>query len=192
MMKVINLVLLSTVLLYAGHLYASDVLTEDNEYTISTHNLLDISVYDEKELSVTVRVAPDGAITYPFVGHIQVAGLTAKELEDKLTDILGRDYLVNPQVRVFIKEYSKVYVIGPVKTPGAYELRSGLTAVGVIAMAGGLTDIARGNGTRVIRKRGGTTETIPVPVDDILERGDKSQDVVLQPDDTVSVPESAF
>jgi polysaccharide export outer membrane protein len=189
---VINLVLLSTVLLYAGHLYASDVLTEDNEYTISTHNLLDISVYDEKELSVTVRVAPDGAITYPFVGHIQVAGLTAKELEDKLTDILGRDYLVNPQVRVFIKEYSKVYVIGPVKTPGAYELRSGLTAVGVIAMAGGLTDIARGNGTRVIRKRGGTTETIPVPVDDILERGDKSQDVVLQPDDTVSVPESAF
>lgn len=191
-MKILKLILLFLVLSSTGMVHCLEAEVETQEYQISKHNLLEISVYDEKELSVIVRVAPDGTITYPFIGNIHVAGLTTKELEDKLTETLGKDYIVNPQIRVFIKEYSKVYVLGPVKNPGAYELRSGLTAVGVIAMAGGLTDLARGNGTKVIRKHDGTTETIPVPVEHILQSGDKAKDVTLVPDDTIAIPESTF
>jgi len=166
--------------------------SKDLSYVIGINDLLEISVYEEKDLSKTVRVSPDGTIAYPLIGNIQVAGLTARGLEEKLTELLEKDYLVNPQVSVFIKEYAKVSVLGQVKKPGAYELRTGMTAVDAIALAGGFTDIAAGNGTKVIRTRGNKKEVRQVPVESILKGGSSSQDVLLEPNDTVVVPESFF
>jgi polysaccharide export outer membrane protein len=189
-MKKIIIFLLAFQVLFWG-----SVCAEDNkviEYPISTNDLLEISVYDEPDLCKTVRVSADGTITYPLVGTIAVAGLTTKGLEEKMTELLIKDYLVNPQVNVFIKEFTKISVLGQVKNPGAYELKAGLTVVDAIALAGGLTDIADSNGTKVIRIHKGKKKTIGVPVGSILKGGDRTQDVPLQTGDTVVVPESLF
>jgi len=177
-----------------GITFAEEAISEkgDPEYRIAVNDILDISVYGEPDLTKTVRVSPEGTITYPLIGNIKAVGLTTQELQNRLTELLMKDYIVNPQVTVFIKEYAKVYVLGQVKNPGAYELKSGLTVIGAIAMAGGLTDIASGNSTKIIRTHKGKKETIQVPIDSILKGGDTSRDIVVQPDDTIVVPESFF
>ncbi|MDD5428456.1 MAG: polysaccharide export protein [Candidatus Omnitrophica bacterium] len=162
------------------------------EYYISEGDLLDINVYDEPDLTKTVRVSHEGTISYPLIGTVSVSGLTAEKLEVKIRDLLEKDYLVNPQVIVLIREYSKVYVMGQVRRPGAYELKAGMTAVEAIALAGGLTDIASPNGTKVIRKKDGKERVFNVPVSSILKGGDASKDVVLERNDTIAVPESLF
>jgi len=190
MKRIVSALIVCSILSSVALLFSQE--KDENEYHIAVHNILEISVCDEKELDTTARVAPNGTITFPLIGNVNAAGLTARELEAKLTELLEKDYLVNPQVIVFIKEYSKAYVLGQVQKPGAYELRTGLTVVGAIALAGGLTDIAQGNGTTVLRMFGNKKETISVPVDSILKGGDKSKDIVVNPDDIITVPESAF
>ena len=164
----------------------------DRGYEISVGDLLEINVYGEEELSKTVRVAPDGTIDLPLIEGCKVEDLTAREVEAKIAELLEKDYLVNPQVSVFIKEYAKIFVLGQVHKPGAYELHDGLTATGAIAMAGGATDIAADNSTKVIRTHEGKKQTFSVPVSSIWKSGDTSRDVVLEPGDTVAVPESFF
>jgi polysaccharide export outer membrane protein len=164
----------------------------DEEYRICPNDLLDIGVYEEADLCKVVKVSGDGVISFPLVGDVVVAGLTPQEAAKKLTELLAQDYLVNPQVSVMVKEHVKINVLGQVMKPGAYELTDGLTVVGAIALAGGFSELASGNGTKVIRVRGGKKEMIRVPVDSILKSGNASRDILLEPNDTVVVPESIF
>lgn len=163
-----------------------------SEYRINRGDVLQISVYQEDDMDKTVQVASDGSIAYPLIGNLAVAGLTPKEVEEKMVKLLGEDYLVNPQVNVFVKEYVKIFVMGQVKKPGSFELKPGLTVLGAIAMAEGLTDIAAPDQTKIIRDRNGKKEAINVPVGSLLKGGDRSKDVPLEPNDTVMVPESFF
>jgi polysaccharide export outer membrane protein len=102
---------------------------------------------------------------------------------------------VHPQVTVKVKEYHarRIYVLGEVKNPGAFQLPSDqtLTVVETIALAGGLTKTAASNRTRVVRQAGGKVESFVVPVGDVT-RGDKAKDLVLQPGDVVFVPQAIF
>ncbi|MDD5495833.1 MAG: polysaccharide export protein [Candidatus Omnitrophica bacterium] len=193
-MKRILSISIILVMIFSGFVSAENVQEKEYsappEYHISVNDVIEISVYEEKDLSKTVRVSNDGTITYPLLGTISVLGLTPQQLERKLTELLEKDYLVNPMVNVFIKEYAKVFVMGQVKKPGAYELKAGMTAVQAIAIAGGMSELASPNGTKVIRKRGGKERVFNIPVDSILKSGDRSRDVTLEPNDTVVVPES--
>lgn len=165
---------------------------EDFEHRVNVNEILDISVYQEPDLNKAVMVASDGTINYPLLGSVSVEGLTTKEVEEKLTRLLRKDYIVNPQVTVLVKEYAKVYVLGQVNKPGAYEIKAGLTVVGAIALAGGLTQIAAPNGVKVIRTRNRKETIIPVPVGAILKGASRSGDVKVEPNDTIVVPESFF
>jgi protein involved in polysaccharide export with SLBB domain len=160
------------------------------EYKINIDDVLEIAVYGEDDKTKTVKVANDGMISYTFIGNVKVAGLTAKEAEQQIAELLEKEYFVNPQVGILIKQYGKVVVLGQVNKPGAYELKAGLTVVEAIALAGGMTELAAPNGTKVIRKHGEEKITISVPVDSILKGGDSSKDIILEPNDTVVVPES--
>lgn len=101
--------------------------------------------------------------------------------------------MVNPQVRVNIKEFSKISILGQVAKPGVYELRDKLTVTEAIALAGGLTSLADANRIKIIRiENDGKEKTILVRVKDILKKGRKSQDILLQPNDIVVVPETRF
>lgn len=165
------------------------------EYKIGPQNVIQINVYfgRDENLERKVRVSSTGYINFPLLGEVDVNGLTVNEASKKLTDLLAKDYLVNPQVSMFIEEYSTVSVIGQVNKPGTYEIKGRLTVVEAISKAEGFTKIAAPNGTKVLRTNtDGAKITINVKAGDIINGGKKEEDVELQSGDIVTVPESFF
>lgn len=165
------------------------------EYIVGPQNVLQIDVYYGRDMNLErkVRVSSEGKINFPLLGEVEVNGLTVNELERKLTDLLGKDYLVNPQVSVFIEEYSTVSVIGQVNKPGTYQIKGRLTVVEAISLAEGFTKIAAPNGVKILRANpDGTKTTINVKAGDIINGGRKEEDIQLQSEDIVTVPESFF
>ncbi len=158
------------------------------DYRLGPDDSLRVSVYREPELDRKVRISADGFISFPLLGKVKAEGLTTLELENSLKDELKK-YLINPQVSVFITEFSTVTVTGQVKKPGAYPLKGGLTVIEAIGMAQGFTGSAAQNDVNVMRIEDGGKKTIRVRVADINKRGDKTRDVLLQRGDIVFVPE---
>lgn len=171
-------------------------IVNSSEYRIEPGDVLVITVYEQPDLTTKVRVTTKGEISFPLLGTIQVSGLTVNELQKRLTELLEKDYLVNPQVNVFIEEYHprKVFVIGAVNKPGEYELFKDrpTTVLEAITMAGGFKEVAAQNNTRIIRVGGSQEQTIPIKITDIIQKGDKSKDIPVEPGDIVVVPESFF
>lgn len=164
-------------------------------YTIGAADLLEIKVYQESDLDRTARVSPEGAITMPLVGEVQLAGGSVAQAEKAIHEKLKR-YIIDPHVSVFIREYGnkQVYVLGEVHRPGSYALptEAPLSLIEAVALAGGFTQYAATNRTRVIRTRDGENQTFVVEVSAITKHGDKSKDIRLEPNDVVFVPESFF
>ena len=160
------------------------------EYHIGGNDLLEITVYEEQELSQEVRVTSNGYISYPFLGRVKVLGMSVMELEDYIRGALSKDYIRNPYVRISVKEFSNVYVLGQVKEPGPYLFKGGMTVLQAITSAGGFTKIANKHRVRIVRTHGDEREVIRVNVADVMN-GNK-EDLVLQPGDTVVIPESFF
>ena len=164
-------------------------------YRIGPENVLQIDVYygRDQELSRKVRVSSRGRIIFPLLGEVDVNGCSVAELENKITDLLNRDYLVNPQVSVFIEQYSTVSILGQVKEPGSFEIKGNLSLIELISLAGGFTKIAATNDVRVMRTRpDGAKTTIKVKANDIINKGRDDDDIQLKPGDIIMVPESFF
>lgn len=183
-----------SVVLISLALLAGNTVCE--EYKIETGDLLLITVYGQDDLTTKVRVTK-GEISFPLIGNVKAEGLTVAQLGKTVETMLEKDYLVNPKVNVVIEEYlpRKIFILGAVEKPGAYELPANrpTTAIEAIAMAGGFSKIADQNGTKVVRKAAdGKEETIKVKAGDIVQKGRKDQDVAVQPNDVVFVPESFF
>jgi polysaccharide biosynthesis/export protein len=169
--------------------------TDASGYTIGPENVLQIDVYYGRgeELSRKARVSSKGEITFPLLGEVDVVGLTVGEVEKKIAFLLDKDYIINPQVSVFIEEYSTVSILGQVNTPGNYEIKGKLSVVELISKAGGFTKIAARNDVSVIRtNKNGTKTKILVKVNDIINKGKEDDDIPLKPGDIVTVPESFF
>jgi protein involved in polysaccharide export with SLBB domain len=166
------------------------------EYKVQPFDTLQFTVFQEADLSVKVKVTPQGNITYPLLGTISVAGLTVTEVERKITELLGRDYLVSPRVTAAVERATKsaVIVLGQVRTPAAYEMQpdESLSLLQVIARAGGFTPIAAPGRVTILRTENGRERKIIVDVAAIIKAGDKSKDLDLWPGDVISVPESMF
>jgi len=160
------------------------------EYRIGGNDVLEITVYGEDDLSEEVRVTNSGYISYPLIGRIKVAGKTVAGLEDFLRDALAKDFIRNPVVRVFVVEFSNIYVLGKVNEPGPYLFKGGMTILQAITTAGGFTRIANQRKVRVVRAHGAEREVIHVNVNRITKG--HLEDFVLHPGDIVVVPESFF
>lgn len=124
------------------------------EYRIKADDTLEISVYGEPDLTKIVKVSEEGKIIYPFIGEFKVGGLTVKDAIDEIETLLKKDYFVNPQLSIFVKEYSKFFVVGAVKYEGRYELKGNLTLLDAIALAGGADDSANLSKIKIIRREG--------------------------------------
>ncbi|MBD3271048.1 MAG: hypothetical protein GF384_00755 [Elusimicrobia bacterium] len=162
------------------------------EYRLGPEDVLKISVYREDELNRIVQISSDGSISFPLLGKLDVSGLTVAELEKKLTQGLS-EYIINPQVTVFIQEYTMITVTGEVKNPGSYPLRGELTVLEAIGLAGGFTDIAARNRVKILRvDENGKKKSIKVKVGKISNRGDRTKDIPLRRNDIVHVPQSLF
>jgi len=109
------------------------------DYEVGPGDVLEIAVFGNDDLSRIPTVQTNGAITFPLLGEVQVAGLTVGEIRRKLTNLLAKDYLVNPQVEVKVKEYQSQYVsvVGEVNSPGRKPIRGRMRLVDALLESGG-------------------------------------------------------
>ena len=170
--------------------------SEQSEYRLQSTDVITITVHGQPDLTTKTRITNDGYISFPLLGKIQVQGLTVQELEQKLKELLEKDYLVNAEVIVFIEGYDarQVSVIGEVNHPGKYDMpgEKDMTLMQAIAMAGGFTKHADITKTKVMRIEDDKKKMIIINVKEITEKGRKDKDLVLNPEDIIVIPESFF
>jgi polysaccharide export outer membrane protein len=167
-------------------------LLEDGrtDYRIGRQDLLEIEVFGVDELSQTARVGDDGSISMPLLGRLMVAGLTKTELEHLIARLLGENFVRDPQVTVFVREYEskKIAVTGAVKRPGTFEMLGRKTLLEMISMAGGL-DSDLGKEIIVFRRLDQEpTRRIAVDLDRLVYQADPALNLLLEPNDIVYVP----
>ena len=166
------------------------LIRERSDYTIGRQDLLEIKVFDIKELDQTVRVSDDGSITMPLLGRLVVAGLTKTELEQLIARLLGEHYVHDPQITVFIKEYEskRVAVSGAVRKPGSYEMLGRKTLLEMISMAGGL-DQDLGHEIIIFRQSDdGRTDRIGVDLERLVYAADPNLNLTVEAGDIIYVP----
>jgi polysaccharide export outer membrane protein len=157
------------------------------EYVIGAADVIAISVLDNRELDTIVQVSPAGKIAVPLVGDIQVAGLTVAELIERLTQEFSKKVKA-PQVTVNLREVNsyRIYFLGKVTRPGVLASKSEVTLLQALSMAGGLAEGADLSLAYVARG----TERLPVDFVKLVRGGDLSQNVTLNPDDIVVIPDN--
>jgi polysaccharide biosynthesis/export protein len=160
------------------------------EYTIGPRDVLGIAVWGQGDLSRDYAVDPDGFVPFPLIGRVKAAGLTPSELGAHLTEVLGKDYLVNPQVIVSVKEYlsQKVQVLGAAQKPGVYYLTGPTTLLEILSKAGGFGSTA-GKQVLLVRNHGasdGSSAARRLSLEKI-QAGDPSENTRVQNQDIVIV-----
>jgi polysaccharide export outer membrane protein len=115
-------------------------------YRVGAGDVLEVDVYDDPDLSGLVTIQYAGEISFPLLGDVPVEGMTVKQVQEKLTQLLAKDYLVDPQVMVRVKEHRSqwVTVVGEVARPGKYYLQGTKTLLDLLTEAGGFTTEASG------------------------------------------------
>ena len=159
------------------------------DYMIGPEDVLEISVWQEEELNREVLVRPDGGISFPLAGDIQVAGKTAREVRDDVTGRV-REYIPDAVVNVSVVEVSgyRIYVIGQVNNPGQFTIGRYVDVVQALTLAGGLTPFAAERRIRVIRRVGETEEVYPFNYASVKRGRGLDQNLLLQSGDVVVVP----
>ena len=114
------------------------------EYAIGPGDVLRITVWGHDDLSKDYPVSQDGRVPFPLIGSVPAVGLSTAELAKRIRDLLEKDYLVNPQVIVAVKEYlsKKVHVMGEAEKPGLFYLTGPTTLLELLSKAGGLSKTA--------------------------------------------------
>jgi polysaccharide export outer membrane protein len=165
------------------------------EYTIGPRDVLKITVWGHDDLSGDYPVAEDGFVPFPLLGRVEADGLSVKEFATRVADLLGKDYLVNPQVFVSVKEYlsKKVHVFGETEKPGVFYLTGHTTLLEVLSRAG-----AKTAGKQLILVRPHRS-TVGAPTNgrtilrlnfEKIYVGDTSENIPVKDEDTIFVPKA--
>jgi polysaccharide biosynthesis/export protein len=161
----------------------------DNTFVIGNDDVLAINVWKEPDISRSIPVRSDGKISLPLVGEVQAAGLTPLSLEKEIASKL-KNYISEPEVTVMVQQVNsqKFNILGQVAKPGSYMVVNSLTVLDAIALAGGFRDFAKQKSIYVLRQ-GPTGETrIPFNYKEVSRGKNMSQNIKLQPGDTIIVP----
>lgn len=164
-------------------------------FLLGPEDELEITVWGNKDLTRVTAVRPDGLISMPLIGDVQAAGLTADALAQRISDRLKQYIATTPAVSVSVKELNSysVYVLGEVSKPGKFQLKSYITVLQAISMAGGFTEWAKKNKLQVVRATMNGDHKrqevhIPLRYDDLVSGRGEPGNIVLHPGDTVVVP----
>ena len=170
-------------------LAAGPALGQGPDYVPQPQDILEITVWRNPDLTTEAEVDSEGNISLPLLGKVGVGGLTLRQLEDRLTELWGKDYLKNPHVRVALKT-KQFFVLGEVKDPRAFDLAGNMTILKAISAAGGFTDFAKEGAVYIIRGNESERQKIDVDID-AIQKG-KAPDIEIQPGDVITVPRSLF
>jgi polysaccharide export outer membrane protein len=167
----------------------TDVTGKDAaHYIIGAEDTLQVTVWKEPTLSGTFPVRPDGMISLVLVGDLPAAGRTPMQLSDEITARLKK-YVQDPSVTVLVMAVNsqRIYMMGEVGHVGPIALAAGMSPLQAIAAAGGLSPFANAKKIYILRGEAGKQQKIPFNYKQAL-KGDSSQDIKLQPGDTIVVP----
>jgi len=169
---------------------------EQNEYRIGPGDTLQVFVWNQPELTVTVPVRPDGMISTPLIAGVPAAGKTAPELAKDLETALS-EYVRNPTVSVMVTSFVGTYadqirVVGQAAKPQSLPYRAQMTLLDVMIAVGGLGEFAAGNRAVLVREENGKQIRVKVRLRDLLDDGDISANVPVRPGDVLIIPESRF
>jgi len=167
-----------------------------NEYIIGPGDRINVFVWRNEDISVTVPVRPDGKISTPLVEDMQAVGKTPTQLARDIEVVLA-EFVRMPQVNVIVEEFvgtfgEQIRVVGQAAEPQALAYRERLTLLDVMIEVGGLTEFASGNRARVVRSENGQRREIRVRINDLLNDGDMDQNIAMRPGDVVIIPGSFF
>ena len=160
------------------------------EYIVGEGDVLELKVYENPDLSTTVRVSAGDTIRVPLLGEISVENFTVSQVAAKIESLFADGYLVSPQVDVFITEHrsKKALILGQIKSPGQYELRGRVTFLEFISKAGGLTEEAGGFATiKRTNDSGAKSDQIVLDLEKLIKKGDATLNVLIQDNDTVYI-----
>jgi polysaccharide export outer membrane protein len=159
------------------------------DYIIGPDDQLSVLFWRDKDMSTDVTVRPDGKITLPLLDELQAAGLTPKQLRQKITEE-AKKYVEDPNATVVVRQINsrKVFITGQVTKPGPYPLMAPTTVVQLIAMAGGVTDYAKSQDIVVMRTENGKPVSFKVNYKDLSKQKNLKQNIELKAGDTVIVP----
>jgi polysaccharide export outer membrane protein len=165
------------------------------DYRIGPGDSLHVFVFENEQLSVTVPVRPDGKISTPLVEDMVAVGKTPSQLARDIEVALSK-YVKTPKVNVVVLSalsiYSQIKVIGQVKEPQALPYHEGMTVLEALLDAKGLGQFAAGNRAKIVRMVGGKQQEIKVKLEALVNNGDMTQNLPLQPGDVLVVPETRF
>jgi polysaccharide export outer membrane protein len=167
-----------------------------HDYLIGPGDNLNIIVWRNPDVSLTVPVRPDGKISTPLVEDMPASGKTATQLARDIELSLST-FIQQPVVTVivtgFVGAYSEqIRVIGQAAKPQSLPYRSEMSLLDVLIAVGGITEFAAGNNASVIRNINGTRQKLPVRLNDLIREGDISADMAMRPGDILVIPESFF
>lgn len=166
-------------------------------YKMSIGDEVQVSVWKNPELSVTVPIRPDGKITVPLVGDVVAAGREPEELAADISSQLG-NYIKNPNVTVILGNLqghaflSRIRVTGSVGSDTSIPYQQGMTVLDAVLEAGSVDIYADANRTRVHRRTADGSASYDIRLKDIMEDGDMTTNILLLPGDVVSIPERRF
>ena len=166
------------------------------DYIIGPGDALQVFVWRNPELSVTVPVRPDGKISTPLVTDMVAVGKTPTQLAGDIEKVLG-EYVRSPKVNIIVTQpvstLSQVKVVGQVQHPQAVPFREGIKVMDVMLVVGGLSEFASGNRAKIVRTDvAGKQSEIRLRLADLMNKGDMRQNMVLKPGDVIVVPQSMF
>ncbi len=158
-------------------------------YRLQPGDVVIVSVWKEQDLQRELLVRPDGAVSFPLAGEVDVDGKTVEELRKELAARLSK-YVPDPVVTVAVKAIggNRVYVIGKVARPGEFPFSSPLDVMQALSLAGGATPFAQVNDIVILRRDNGGQRAMPFRYGDVERGKNLQQNFLLQSGDTVVVP----
>ncbi len=162
---------------------------ESPDYLIGAEDKLNITVWKEPELSLTVPVRPDGNISLPLIHDVHAVGQTPMQLSAHITARF-KQFLAEPRVTVIVTEINsrRFYILGEVARPGAFPLLPNMTVLQALSTAGGFREFANPSKIYVLRSENGASKKYPFNYKDVIAGKRVEQDIQLKPGDTVVVP----
>ena len=184
--KFLLLILIGNFLLGATSVVNAEV---SQSYKLRQGDLIQVSVWGEDKLQKESLILPDGSITYPLAGRVDVVGLTSLEAEKRIAEKL-KGYLPDPQVSVVIVsiEGNHAHVLGKVMKPGQIPMTGPMTVLDALSVAGGLDKFADRSSIKVLRNTPQGQKVIPIYYDQLLHGEHLESNITLNPGDTVLVP----
>ena len=185
-MKIKALLLL---IVYFSAFSNSVCLGSEAVYHIGPGDLLEISVWKDESLSKQVVVPPDGFISFPLIGDVDVSGMTVADLRKHVADRLT-EYIPDVTVTVMFLEISslRAYVIGKVNNPGEFPINIDTNVMQILSMAGGLDPFASSGEILVIRQENKATMKIPFNYKEVAKGKNLEQNIIIRRGDVVVVP----